>query len=332
MSETPNPTWPAARHFDWWQALIRVFSSIEAIRDGRAMYMLLATFSAAGLLAASAQASFGRGALNWAVGQGAAALFVAFYGSSAAGLLLMDRAMGLPARELTDAVRDALGIAHRMLLALAAMALALGGVGAVLLGLYWLCALPKVGPWLFALVVPATVVVIGLSLMAVLAVVAPLTGPTVWAGASSWQAVRTLWRLMRERLLQAGVLVAALSLTTALVGAAASAFVLVGGRVMAEASILMLGVDVKPEVLMAGLFGYGLGNINAAGIPVSAYPYITAATIGGGVVFALALVLPTLVYLRGVSEVYLALMAADRLERGRPLRQAPDDVLQEAAT
>src|SRR5690606_16786444 len=99
-----------------------------------------------------------------------------------------------------------------------------------------------------------------------------------------------------------------------LVGAAMSAFILVGGRVMAEASILMLGVDVKPEVLMAGLFGYGLGNINAAGIPVSAYPFIRAATIGGGVVFALALVLPTLVYLRGVCEVYLALMARDRLE------------------
>jgi len=164
-------------------------------------------------------------------------------------------------------------------------------------------------------VVPTTVVVISLMLMAGLAVIAPLTGPTVWAGASSWQAVRTLWRLIRDRLLQAGVLVAGLSVATALVGAAVSAFVLVGGRVMAEASILMLGVDVKPEVLMAGLFGYGLGNINAAGIPKSAFPYISAATIGGGVVFALALVLPTLVYLRGVCEVYLALMAADRLER-----------------
>src|SRR5690606_29490621 len=216
MSESPEPSLGASPRFDWWQALIRVLSSVEAVRDGRGMYLLLGTFSAAGLLAASAQASFGRGAMNWAIGEGAAALFVAFYGASAAGLVLMDRAMGLPPRELRDAVRDALGIGHRMLVALAVMALAISAVGAVLLGLYWLCALPKVGPWLFGLVVPTTVVVLGLVSMAGLAVVAPLTGPTVWAGASSWQAVRTLFHLIRDRLVQAGVLVAALSLATAL--------------------------------------------------------------------------------------------------------------------
>jgi hypothetical protein len=279
------------------------------------MYILLATFSAAGLLVASARGSFGRAEMIWAIGQGAAALFVAFYGSSAAGVLLMDRAMGLPTREIGEAVRDALGIGHRVLLALTAMGLGLACVGAGLLGLYWLSGLPKIGHWLFAIVVPLTVVLISLVLMAGVAVIAPLTAPTVWAGASTWQAVRILCRLIRDRLLQAGVLMAGLTVATALVGAAVSAFVLVGGRVMAEASILMLGVDVKPQVLMAGLFGYGLGNINAAGIPVSAYPYISAATVGGGVVFALALVLPTLVYLRGVCEVYLALMAADRLDQ-----------------
>ncbi|MFT3857717.1 MAG: hypothetical protein QM742_09545 [Aquabacterium sp.] len=312
MSEKQD-SFPPPR-FDWWQALIRVLASIEAVRDGRAWYVLLGTFSAAGLLAAGAQAAFGRAQLNWAIAQGACALFVAFYGASAAGLLLMDRAMGLPVREMDQAVRDALGIGHRVLVALTVVALGLGVIVAGLLGLYWASGLPKVGPWLFALVVPSTVVVIGLVLMAGLAVIAPLTGPTVWAGASSWQAVRTLVRLIRERLLQAGVLVAGLSLATGLVGAVASAFVVVGGRVMAEASILMIGVEVPPQVLMAGLFGYGLKNISAAGIPVSAYPYITAATIGGGVVFAIALIMPTLVYLRGVCEIYLALMAADRFE------------------
>jgi hypothetical protein len=316
MSESSTPAAGLAPHFDWWLALVRVLSSIEAIRDGRAMYILLATFAAAGLLAASAQASFGRTELYWAIGQGAGALFLAFYGASAAGLLLMDRAKGLAPREINDAVRDALGIGHRVLVALVVMAFGVASIAGALLGLYWLSGLPKIGPWLFAVVVPLTVVVIALVSMAGLAVIAPLTGPTVWAGASSWQAVRILCRLMRERLLQAGVLMAGLTVATGVVGAAVSAFVLIGGRVMAEASIFVLGVDVKPQVLMAGLFGYGLNSINAAGIPVSAYPYISSATIGGGVVFALALVLPTLVYLRGVCEIYLALMAADRHEHG----------------
>lgn len=304
-----------AERFDWWQALVRVLSCVEAVRDGRAMYLLLAAFSGAGLAVASARASFGRNELYWAIGQGAAALFVAFYGANAAGLILMDRAMGRPGREVWQAVEDALGVAHRVLVSLLIMLLAGAAIVAALLGLYWASEWPRVGPWLFVLVVPLTVLVLALVMLSGLAVVAPLTGPTVWAGASSWQSVRIVTRLIRERLLQATVLAGGLSVATGLVGAACSAIVLVGGRVMAEASLFMLGVDVKPELLMAGLFGYGLQNLNPANIPAEALPYIRAATVGGGLVFALMLVLPTLVYLRGVCEVYLALMASERTVR-----------------
>lgn len=297
--------------FDWWRALVRVLSSVEAVRDGRAMYMLLGAFSGAGLALATAQASMVRGEMNWAIGQGAAALFIAFYGSCATGLLLMDRAMGRPGRDVVQAVEDALGIGHRVLIILLVMLAGAAALAGGLLGLYWLSGLPKIGPWLFVLVVPVTVLLISLTTLAGAVVVAPLTGPIVWAGASSLEGIRRVWRLIRERLLQAGVLMAGLSLATGLVGAATSVFVMIGGRVMAEASVFVLGVQVNPDVLMAGLFGYGLHSINAAGIPKEAYPYISAATVGGGVVFALALVLPTLVYLRGVCEVYLALMAAE---------------------
>jgi len=175
--------------FDWWRALERVLSSIEAVRDGRAMYVLLASFSGAGLAVATAQASLGREELVWAVFQGAAALFIAFYGSNTAGLLLMDRARGAPWRPVMDVVEDALGVGHRVLLALAVVLLAAAAVLAALLGLFWLCDLPVVGPWLYGLVVPVTVVVLGMLFLVGAAVVGPLTGPTVWSGASSWQAV-----------------------------------------------------------------------------------------------------------------------------------------------
>lgn len=299
------------RRFDWWQALVRVLSSIEAVRDGRALYVLLASFCGAGLATASAMASFGREDMSWAIGQGAAALFIAFYGANAAGLLLMDKAMGRPPRDVADAVFDALGIAHRVLLALAMMLVLAAALAGGLLGLYWLSGLPRIGPWLFVLVVPATVLIIGLAVLAGVVVVAPLTGPTVWAGASSVQAVATIGRLIRDRLLQAAVLVGGLSLATGLVGAAASAMVLLGGRVMAEASVFVLGVDIPPEALMAGLLGRTVQITQGVVVPAKALSYISAATVGGGMVFALALVMPTLVYLRGVCEVYLALRASD---------------------
>src|SRR3990167_4957304 len=82
-----------APRFDWWQALVRVLASIEALRDGRAMYVLLSAFAGAGLSIATAQASLARSEVNWAIFQGSLGLFIAFYGSHAAGLLLMDRAL-----------------------------------------------------------------------------------------------------------------------------------------------------------------------------------------------------------------------------------------------
>mgnify|MGYP006139094309 FL=1 len=290
---------------------MRVLSSVEALREGRALYTLLATFCCAGLAAASAQASVGRDDLPWAIGQGALALFVAFYGVNAAGLIMMDRAQGRPPREVVDAVLDALGMAHRVLLVLSVMLLAGACLAAVLGGMYWLSGPRQVGPWLFALVAPVTVVLIGWALLAGAAVLAPLTAPTVWAGAGSWQALRRVWRLMRTRLLQAVVLNAALSVATGLVGAAASLIVLIGGRVMAEASVWIMGVDVPPEALMAGLVGRGVWVNNPSAVPAESLQYIASATIGGGVVFAIALVLPTLVYLRGVCEIHLALAASD---------------------
>lgn len=295
--------------FDWWRALARVIASLEAVRDGRSMYVLLSAFAGAGLAVAMAQASLGREELVWAVGQGAAALFIAFYGTNAAGLILMDRARGQPPRDIVDAVEDALGIGHRMVVALALVLLAMGGVLAVLLGLYWLSDLPRVGPWVFGLVVPLTVVVLGALFLIGGAVVGPLTGPAVWSGASSLGAVRGLGGVVRTRLLQAAVLTAALSVVTALLGAAVTAVVFTAGRLMAEVSVWMLQLELPPEVLMAGLFGHGLHSINPAVVPKSAVPHTVAALVGGGVVFALALVLPTLVYLRGVCEIYLALQA-----------------------
>lgn len=297
----------ASGRFDWWQALVQVLSSIEAVRDGRAMYVLLAAFCGAGLASASAVASFGRGEMNWAIGQGAAALFIAFYGVNAAGLMSMDRALGRPVREVGQAVQDALGVGHRVLLSLLTMLLVAALVAAALLGLVWLCGLPRVGTWLFVLVVPVTVIVVGLLMLAGYAVVAPLTGPTVWAGASTLEAIRALARLIRGRLLHAAVLVGGLSLATGVTGAATSLMVLLGGRVMAEVSVRVLGVDIPPQILMAGLVGRGVQITDASALPPHALGYISAATVGGGVVFAIALVLPTLVYLRGVCEVYLAL-------------------------
>src|SRR5947208_17072590 len=103
---------------------------------------------------------------------------------------------------------------------------------------------------------------------------------------------------------------AAVSLLTAAVGLLVSFVVVAGGRVVAALGVAVVGVDVPAQQLMAGLFGYGLRTLGAAGPPHGSTGHAAAALAGGGAVFALALVLPRLVYLRGTSLVYLA--RADR--------------------
>ncbi|MDC6171307.1 hypothetical protein [Paucibacter sp. XJ19-41] len=297
------------------QALNRVLSSLDAARNGPALYALLSTFSVAGLLLAMAESALARSDTPWGVVWAGLALTVAFYGVNTTGLLLMDQALGRPVRDVQDALRDALLVAHRVLLSLAVV---LGGLGLVLtalLGLLWAARLPWLGAPLFALTVPLGVLLLGLSSFAVLVLVGPLTGPSVWAGQTVRPTLRLLARQLRGGLLDAAVLMAAVLLLTAVVSAAVSFVVISGARAMSLLAIWGADISLPPQQLMAGLFGYGLRSLGAAGAPVAGSPQGMAALVGGGVVFALALVLPALIYLRGCCAVYLA------------LREVPDEGL-----
>ena len=292
-------------------ALGQVLASLESLRNLRALAVLLGTFATAGLLLAMAEASLAKGAVWWGPIEAGAALTAAFYGGNAAGLLVMAEACGRPVREVADALRAALASAHRLIGALLLLLAAAAAIAGVVVGLLWLCRLsvtgPVVGPMLFGLVVPLAVITLGWLLLSLLAVVVPLAAPAVWSGAGVMAVVRVLLRLIRTRLLVVALLMAAVSLLAAAVGALVSFVVMAGGRAVAELGVAVVGVDVPVQQLMAGLFGYGLRSLGAAGAPVVATAHGSAALVGGGVVFALALVLPGLVTLRGACSVYVSL-------------------------
>ncbi|HEY2928642.1 hypothetical protein [Piscinibacter sp.] len=293
------------------EALSLVLGSIDAVRNLRALYMLLLSFALAGLLTAMAETSLAQGAGAWGPLQAGAALFVAFYGGNAAGILVMDEARGGPVRAVGDAVRASLATAHRLLLTFAIVLAAYALAAAALWALLWLCRStvsgPLVGPLLFGLLVPVGVVGVGVALLALLAVVVPLAAPGVWAGAPVLANVRLLAALVRQRLLRVALLMAAVSLLTAGVAALVTFVVMSGGRVIAQLGVSVVGVEVPAQQLMAGLFGYGLRSLGATGAPLGSSAHAAAALVGGGVVFALALVLPGVVYLRGICSVYLAM-------------------------
>lgn len=291
--------------------LNRVLNSLEAVRNGRALWALLATFCMAGLLLAMAESSLAKADGPWGVIWAGLALTTAFYGINTTGLLIMDQALGRPVRDVQDAFTDALGSAHRVLLTLLVVVLGAAlGLG-LLLGLLWLVRLPVVGTPLFGLLVPVGVVAMGLLSFTVVVLVGPLTGPSVWAGQGVRATLLLLWRHWRAGLLDVALLMGAVLVLTALVSAIVTFVVMTGGRAMALLAVWVVGIDLPPQQLMAGLFGYGLRSLGAAGAPVAATPLGMAAVVGGGLVFALALVLPGLVYLSGCCAVYLSLKPAE---------------------
>lgn len=292
-------------------ALSLVLRSVDAVRNTRALFVLLGTFASAGLLVAMAEGSLTRANAWWGSIQAGAALFVAFYGGNAAGILVMDDARGRAVRDISLALRASLASAHRLLLTLAVVLGAYAIAAGALLGLLWLSRSAVtgavLGPLLFGLAVPVGVLAVGLGALSLVAVVVPLAAPGVWAGADVRAIVTSLAALVRHRLLTVVLLMAAVSLLTAGMGAIATFVVMAGGRVVAQLGVAVVGVDVPARQLMAGLFGYGLRSLGATGVPTGSTGHAAAALVGGGVVFALALVLPGLVYLRGTCAVYLAM-------------------------
>ncbi|WP_046112976.1 hypothetical protein [Aquincola tertiaricarbonis] len=293
-------------------ALARLLASVEAVRHGRALYTLLFTFSTAGLLLAMAGSSMQAESQGWAVLQGVAAIAVAFYGSNATGMLLMDQARGRAGREVADAVQQALRTGHRLLLVMLAAMLAVVAVLGVLAAGLYAARLPLVGPFVFAGMVPLGVVAVGLCVLVLAAVVGPLAGPAIWDGLDVRTTLRLLVKQARERLLFTALMVSVLGAMTAAVGALSTFVVVSGGRAVSALAVLVTGVELPPQQLMAGLFGFGLRSLGPAGAPVAQTPHGVAALVGGGMVFVLAIALPGLVYLRGVCALYLSVIGERR--------------------
>ncbi len=288
-------------------ALSRVLASVDALRNLRALYALLAGFCFAGLLLAMAQSALVREQnLLSALWMGLA-LAVAFFGVNATGLMLMDQARGLPVRDPQDAFTDALRSGHRVLLALLACLALTALAAAALAGLLWATRWPVVGAPLLAIVLPLGVLMLGGIAFALVVLVGPLAGPAVWAGQRSTGVLAFLRGRLRHGLPETTLLMAAVYLLTALATAAVSFVVVSGGRLVAGLAILGAGVELPAGQLLAGVMGLGPRGFGATGVPLQGGSLGLAALIGGGVVFAIALVLPTLVWLRGCCAVYLAL-------------------------
>lgn len=300
-----------------------LLDSIDAIRNWRAVVLLLATFVIAALVAALgvslAQVSYVLTLLFSLL-----ALAVAFYGANAAGMMMMDEANGHSSRPIGAAVLSSLATSHKLILVLLIIA-AIYLLGMLVFALLlFVCKMPGIGPFLYTFVFPAGVVIGGIAIFAVPTVIFPLVAPAIWSGASTMGGVSQLMAVARKRLLLVVLLMFAVGLVAGFVGLLIVVILFSGTSFTGVLSAAILGSEFgglsgAAASLMGGLIrGSGFGGGFGGGMG----SYGTAAMVGGGIVYAAAFTLPGLVYLRGASSVYLrAIEGLDMAAEQEALRE-----------
>lgn len=297
-----------------------LLDSIDAVRNWRAVVLLLVTFVIAALVAglggSLAQTSYVLTLLFMVL-----ALAVAFYGANAAGMMMMDEASGHVSRPIRAAVMSSVATSHRLIVALVVIGVIYLIGLLVFVLLLFVCKIPGIGPLLYTVVFPAGILVSGVALFAIPTVIFPLAAPAIWSGAGTMAAVSQLMAVARKRLLLVLMLMILVSVVAYLVGGLIFAILLSGTWFTGLTSAAVLGMSE-----IGGLAGIGtslLGSVTGSGgLGSGAGGYAVAAMIGGGVVWAAALTLPGLVYLRGASSVYLrAIEGLDLVAEQEALRE-----------
>lgn len=291
-------TQPAAepvKRINFLGAIESLIDATNAFKNVRAILLLGMTFICAGLIAAMLSMlgnSTGSVAL---MGLGGLLAFVViFYGTNAVGILLMRDAQGQPVNAIMDAVLLSLFTGHRLIavvvLEFLIFLLALLVIAIVL----FVCKIPVLGPFLYTFVFPITALLLGVLVFSLFYVMLPLAGPAVWSGSTVFQVVARLNMIARTKLVSV-ILLEVLLFFIAAFAAMLIFMVVVTGVLMTtglSASILDMG-------------GAGIGGIASLMAAMGGSGYTLAIGIGGGFLFAIAAVIPGLIFTKGICIIYL---------------------------
>jgi hypothetical protein len=274
-------------------AFASLFQAVAGLRNRRAIAALLGcTFVGiliAGLLLAMA------GTLGFLAGLLASLVWLLAIGTgvNGAGLLQMDHARGISPRSLADAlVHGLMCIPKLIVLALALVAVEIA-VFIVLALLLVLCKIPFLGPLLFVVVFPLSVVVAGITVTG-LVLCMVLSWPAIWQGASITRALAQTFAIVKSRLVETVLLLVLLGLICFAVG-------LIVFGVLMSGLVPTLGLSLS----IVGFGGFGMESMMAMAQGYGGGGHAVAGAIGGALLWAVAGSLVGQVYLLGLSLVYL---------------------------
>jgi len=295
MSSTPAEATPLPSGISA-SALSSLFGAINGLRNRRALIAMMGCL-VGGVLLAGLLTQMGAfmaflGVLIWIVAAGT--------GVNAAGLLHMDDARGISPRSTVDALVQGLMCIPKLIALAILLFLVELAVFLVIAIVLFICKIPFLGPVLFTVAFPVSVVVAGITVLGLFLCML-LSLPAIWQGATIMRALSQTLAIARSRIVEAILLLAVIWLL-AFVVALIVFGVLAAGLMPTlglSASILSFG-DLGS--MMGGIGGMGgmrgMGGGGGGG-------HVVAGGLGLGVLWAVAASLVAQVYLLGLCLVYL---------------------------
>lgn len=299
-----NPSRPGAIGGVSTDAFSSLFQAVNGLRNRRALVAILGCM-VVGVLVAGLFTMMAERLGFLLAFLGGLFLFVAgATGISAAGVLLMDQARGVPSRSLVDAVVYGLLCIPKFIVLGLALVLMAAAVFLVLAIAYFICRIPVLGPILFVAVFPLSVVMSGLTLCG-LSLCMFLALPAIWEGAPITRAIAQTLAIARSRLVETLLLLVVVGLLAGVVGFIVFSVLFTGLMPSIGLSASVLGGDGLYS--MMGMLRHGGADVGGmgAGGGDGAAGYAIAAGLGAGLLWALAGSLVSLVYLLGLNLVYL---------------------------
>jgi ElaB/YqjD/DUF883 family membrane-anchored ribosome-binding protein len=248
------------------------------------------------------------------------AMLIIFTGISASGFLLMDQASGSEVRGIGEAYLMALFTLPKLIgLILTQLLIFIVLLIAIAL-LLVVCKIPGLGPVLYTAVFPVTAAISGLVMAGLFYVFTSLSLPSLWVGCTYREVLARLWAITKHRLVMVILLLVLLIFLTGFVSAVIGG-VTFGGMALVgamSAAILNFSISDMSDVLqiMSGHFGEG---------------YFAGGMLGASLLFAAAMTLPMLVYLKGLCHIYLQVAnGLDFSEAERAIAEHADQIKQRA--
>jgi hypothetical protein len=285
-------------------ALSSMLESVAGLRNLRAAAAMLGCFLLA-LVVGSLVVKMSGGSILVTVTGGLISAVLMFTGVHASGVLLMDQARRIPMRSLQDAVLYGLMCVPKTIALIIALVLGAIAVYAMLGVLFWISKIPGIGPLLYAVVFPLSVVVAGLT-FAGLFLGLLIAMAAIWEGASIIEALGKAATVLQKRLVETVMLVAALVFLASVVMAFVGSVLALGFLPAVGMSENVLGVSPTGAgamaVLLGEAFGGGFGGGRGGG---GGGGYFIAGMFGAGALWALVITLEMQVVLMGFNLIYL---------------------------